>query len=76
MLLLAGDADKTVDPGNTTRLAAATAAKGGTAMSKLYPGVRHLDTIAALAAAIPWTKPDIRQAIIDFVRAQPKDGGH
>jgi acetyl esterase/lipase len=75
MLLLTGDADRTVNPRNTTRLAAAIAAKDGTAVSKVYPGVRHLDTITALAAAIPWSKPDVRQTIIDFVRTQPKRGG-
>jgi acetyl esterase/lipase len=75
MLLLTGDADRTVDPGNTTRLAAAIAAKGGTAVSKVYPGVRHLGTISALAAAIPWSKPDVRQEIIDFVRTQSARGG-
>ena len=58
-----------------TCFAAAIAAKGGTVVSKVYPGVRHLDTVSALAAAIPWSKPDVRQTIIDFVRAQPARGG-
>jgi acetyl esterase/lipase len=75
MLLLTGDADRTVNPGNTTRLAAAILAKGGRAVSKVYPGVRHLDTVSALASAIPWSKPAVRQTIIDFVAAQPRRGG-
>jgi hypothetical protein len=75
MLLLTGDADRTVNPGNTTRLAASILAKGGRAVSKVYPGVRHLDTVSALASAIPWSKPDVRQTIIDFVAAQPRRGG-
>lgn len=75
MLLLTGDADRTVLPGNTTRLAAAVEAKGGEATVKIYPGVRHNGTVAALAMVAPWTKPDVRGAIIDFVRAQPARQG-
>ncbi len=71
MLLLAGDADQTVRPANTTRLAAAIEAKGGSVETKIYPGIRHIDTLAALARATPWKKPDVRQQIIDFVQAHP-----
>jgi acetyl esterase/lipase len=74
-LLVTGDADKTVYPRNSARLAAAIAAKGGTATLKVYPGLRHLDTISSLATALPWKKADIREAIIDFVRAQPPQPG-
>jgi acetyl esterase/lipase len=75
MLLLTGDADRTVDPANTTRLAAAVETKGGKATVKIYPGVRHNGTVAALATLTPWTKPDLRQAVIDFVKAQPARSG-
>jgi acetyl esterase/lipase len=68
MLLITGDADRTVRPGNTTRLAAAVVDKGGAAEVKIYPGVGHLGTVAALATATPWRKPDIRETMIAFFR--------
>jgi acetyl esterase/lipase len=70
MLLIAGDADRTVDPGNTTRLAAAIEARKGAVNVKIYPGVSHIGTIAALATATFWRKPDVRVTIIDFLRAR------
>jgi acetyl esterase/lipase len=68
MLLITGDADRTVDPGNTTRLAAAIEARSGAVSVKTYPGVGHIGTIAALATATFWRKPDVRVTIIDFFR--------
>ena len=70
MLLLTGAADRTVRPANTTRLAAAIEAKGGRVEAKIYPGVRHIGTVAALSTLTPWKKPDVRRQIIDFVQAQ------
>jgi acetyl esterase/lipase len=70
MLLITGDADRTVDPGNTTRLAAAIAAKGGQAMVKAYPRVGHLGTLLALARVLPWQKPSVVGDVVAFVRAQ------
>jgi acetyl esterase/lipase len=70
MLLVTGTADQTVDPGNSTRLAAAIASRQGTASVVSYPGIGHIGTIAALATATPWPKPDVRAAIIDFVRTR------
>ena len=49
MLLLAGDADGTVDPGNTVRLAARIAETGGPVTSNLYPGLGHIGIITAFA---------------------------
>jgi acetyl esterase/lipase len=69
MLLLTGDADTTVKPGNTTRLVAAVAAKGGKATVKVYPGVGHLGTMMALARLLPYTKPPVREDILAFVRS-------
>jgi acetyl esterase/lipase len=68
MLLITGDADRTVSPGNTTRLAAAIAARDGVVSVKSYPGVGHIGTIAALATATFWRKPDVRATMIDFFR--------
>lgn len=46
-LLLAGSWDLTVDPGNTTRLAAALREAGGTAEDRLYRGIGHIDILMA-----------------------------
>jgi acetyl esterase/lipase len=69
MLLLTGDADTTVRPGNTTRLAAAVAAKGGKATVRIYQGVGHLGTMMALARVLPYSKPPVRDDIVAFVRS-------
>jgi acetyl esterase/lipase len=69
MLLVTGDADTTVNPGNTTRLAAAIAAKGGQATVKVYPGVGHLGTMLALARALPYRKPPVIADIVAFVNS-------
>jgi acetyl esterase/lipase len=68
MLHVTGDADRTVRPGNTTRLAAAIDARKGVVSVKTYPGVGHIGTIAALATATFWRKPDVRATMIDFFR--------
>ncbi len=68
MLLLTGDADTTVSPTNTTSLAEAIHAKGGTVSTAIYPGATHLAPLLALAAVIPGKKLPVRQAILDFVR--------
>lgn len=69
MLLLTGEADRTVKPGNTTRLADAIRGKGGAVSVKLYPGVGHLGPLIALAKVLPWPKPSVRGDIVAFVRA-------
>lgn len=70
MLLITGGADRTVNPGNTTRLAAAVAAHDGHAMVATYPGVGHIGTVAAFSTITPWVKSEIRTAAIDFIRAR------
>jgi acetyl esterase/lipase len=49
LLLLAGESDTTVNPANTTSLAAAIRAKGGRVATKLYPDVGHIGIILAFA---------------------------
>ena len=49
MLLLHGDADTTVSPGNTTRLSAKIRAAGGPVQTKFYPGVGHIGIVLAFA---------------------------
>ena len=75
MLLITGAADRTVDPGNTARLAAAIAAHDGVATVTTYPRIRHIGTVAALATATPWRKPAIRDAMIDFINKRVAELG-
>jgi acetyl esterase/lipase len=72
MLLLTGDSDTTVGPGNTTRLAAKIREKGGVVTVALYPGVGHIGAIAALAEALPFAKPPVRDDILAFIAAGPR----
>jgi acetyl esterase/lipase len=67
MLLVTGDADRTVKPGNTTRLADAIVAKGGRATVNVYPGVGHLGTMLALARILPLRGPPVRGDILAFI---------
>ena len=70
MLLITGGADRTVNPGNSTRLAAAVAKHDGRATVTSYPGVGHIGTVAAFSTVTPWAKSEIRAATIDFIRAR------
>lgn len=57
-LLLTGDADREVRPGNSGRLAARLRAAGGTAELVVYPGLGHVGVLAALAAPLrPFSAP-------------------
>lgn len=49
MLLLAGDRDGTVDPGNSTRLAAAIRNCGGPASVRIYPGLGHVSLLTSIS---------------------------
>jgi acetyl esterase/lipase len=68
MLLLTGADDRTVKPGNTTRLADAIRARGGEVSVRVYPGVGHLGPLVALAKVLPWPKPPVRRDMVAFVR--------
>jgi acetyl esterase/lipase len=57
MLLLAGDADTTVYPRNTTALAAKIAAAGGSVQSKIYPGIGHIGLVTAVAPVFSYRAP-------------------
>jgi len=74
MLLLAGSADDTVDPGNTLRLAAKLRAAGARVQDELYPGVGHKALIAAFARPLGWLAPT-REAVVRFIAAHGTCGG-
>ncbi len=49
MLLIDGERDETVAPKNSRNLAAALQARGATVTLRMYPKLKHADTIAALS---------------------------
>ena len=59
ILLLHGEADRTVYPRNTIRLAAAWKAAGASAEMKLYPEVDHIDIVAALSSFLRARAPTL-----------------
>lgn len=63
MLLLAGSADRTVDPGNSSRLASRIRAAGGTVETRLYPGVDHREIIGAFSAPLRFLAPSLRDSL-------------
>ena len=69
ILLLAGTADTTVQPRNTTDLAARLRAAGGPVQDILYPGVAHIGLVLSFA---PWFRgkaPALADSVA-FIRAQ------
>jgi acetyl esterase/lipase len=63
LLLLTGDDDDTVDPGNTARLASRIRALGGNVTEKHYPGIGHLQIIGAMAAPFHFIAPTLADTI-------------
>jgi len=61
MLLITGDRDHTVDPGNSDRMAARVIAAGGQARVIRYPTLDHVRTVAALAPALRFLAPVMRE---------------
>jgi acetyl esterase/lipase len=68
MLLITGDADETVGPGNTTRMAAAVNGHGGRARAILYPGVGHIGIIASLLPPLRG-RTSLREDVAGFINA-------
>jgi len=68
VFLAAGRFDFTVDPGNTTRLAARIRAQGGVATDVLYPGVDHATIIGAVSPALRLLAPVLSDTTA-FVRS-------
>lgn len=72
-LLMTGAADRTVDPGNATRLADRLRAAGGTARVAVYPRIGHLGVIGAFTAPLRPLAPvlDHADGFIRSVAAAP-----
>jgi acetyl esterase/lipase len=70
MLLLAGSKDKTVDPGNTTRLAAAIQARGGAVTARIVPGKSHISLLTSLLPS-SGGRSEILDAVAGFIGATP-----
>ena len=67
-LFVTGGADTTVDPGNSTRMAARIVAAGGQAETRTYPGVGHAGTIKAFLPLWRRSAPVLADAMA-FIRA-------
>jgi acetyl esterase/lipase len=76
-LLVTGRTDKTVNPGNTARLAARLQAAGSDVTEIVYPRVGHLSIIGAFAPVLRFLAPLLRD-IDTFVRrvTTPANTGH
>jgi acetyl esterase/lipase len=62
VLLLSGDEDTTVQPGNAQRLAAALQAKGAQATVKLYKGIGHIGILLACSKPFRGKAPVLADA--------------
>jgi acetyl esterase/lipase len=60
LLLITGDKDTTVRPGNTDRLADKVKAAGGQVEVIHYPKLDHVRTLGALAGPLRWIAPVLR----------------
>ena len=60
LFLAAGTDDTTVDPANTTRLAARITQLGGRVQTRLYPGIDHRMLIGSFAGPLRFTGPVLR----------------
>ncbi len=63
MLLLAGNKDTTVDPGNTLRLAARIRQAGGSAQDRIYPGIQHEEIVGSLGVPLRFLAPTLRDSV-------------
>ncbi|MCS3807063.1 alpha/beta hydrolase [Xanthomonas sp. 4461] len=62
MLLLHGDADRVVEPQNSTALASAMRGEGKNVQVKLYPGVGHMGLVLAFRKP-PADSPELRDTL-------------
>ena len=69
MLLITGDKDTTVEPGNSDRMAAKVTAAGGKVQVIHYPSLDHVRTVGALADPLTFLAP-VRRDVFQFIDAQ------
>ena len=69
MLLLAGDADTTVQARNTASLAARIGERGGPVESRVYPGVGHIGIVTAFAPLFQHNAP-VLDDVWQFITAR------
>jgi acetyl esterase/lipase len=70
-LLMTGDGDTTVSPGNTTRLAARLREVGSVVVERHYESLNHYTILMRLAA--PLRKEDLVETIAAFVRGDREE---
>lgn len=66
LLLLHGDEDFIVSPENTKRLAQKLTESGRAVELKLYPGLKHMEPVAALSQALRWKTPVLEDIVTFF----------
>jgi len=69
MLLITGDKDTTVDPGNSDRMGARVAAAGGKVQVIHYPELDHVRTVGALADPLTFLAP-VRRDVFQYIDAR------
>lgn len=62
-LFATGDADTTVEPSNTRRLAASWRAAGAETVERIYPGVGHVATVAAFSSLLRASAPSLADTL-------------
>jgi acetyl esterase/lipase len=67
MLLMAGAGDRTVDPGNTPRMAAKLKAAGSSVDAQLYPRISHAMAVGAISPPLRFTAPIFARTVA-FIR--------
>jgi acetyl esterase/lipase len=63
MLLLQGETDETVEPGNARRLAERIRAAGGAVETRFYDGIGHAAILGALSGALHFLAPTLRDSL-------------
>ncbi|WP_431854704.1 alpha/beta hydrolase [Azospirillum sp.] len=72
LLLLTGDADTRVRPRNSASLAGRVRERGGRAETVVYPGLGHVQTVAAFARPLRWLAPVLDD--VDRFLGSPRPG--
>jgi len=67
MLLMTGAGDKTVDPGNTPRMADRLTAAGSPVQTEVFPRISHALAIGSISPPLRFTAPIFKKTV-DFIR--------